>query len=266
MSFRSIFVFDGGSTWARDWSQYDFVDHRPGLGDFTRLDLPMDGAMPRGRYHGARNTLTVAREDNEELVDLYQMLNMPPLGGPGSAIYQRLTQEAENASHQLPPLVNVLFRNPITFSYSLGARAVGPGNEHGGLRSIPDRYKDQLLLTIKVPLHINTPPGMSSIDAELVFYVGLHIDDRRVAPELVGAAHPWRFHGDGYGAYQNEINQGLERAAQRSLTELQPVVDVFRAHRASHVYLLPGAAHRRLEDDAPLRDSATSRMTLALVP
>jgi hypothetical protein len=35
---------------------------------------------------------------------------------------------------------------------------------------------------------------------------------------------------------------------------------------AGHVYLLPGAAGRRLEDDQPQRDSVVSRMTLVLVP
>lgn len=35
MAFRSIFGFDGGSNWARDWSQYDFAAHRPGLGAFS---------------------------------------------------------------------------------------------------------------------------------------------------------------------------------------------------------------------------------------
>jgi hypothetical protein len=265
MPFRSIFVFDHGSPWARDWSQLDFVDHRPGIGEFTRLDMPDPRSMPH-RYHGSRNTLIVRREDREDLKDLYPLLNMPPLGGPNSVLYKRITDAAEAASHQLPPLVNVLFRGPIKFSCSYGERAVGRGNEHGGLRSIPDRYKDQLLLTIKVPFHINTPPGISSIDAELVFYIGLHIDAGRVAADLIGAAHPWRFHGDGIGAYQNEINRGLDGAAQRSLSELRPVVELFRTYSASHVYLLPGAAERRLEDDQPLRDSVISRMTLVLVP
>ena len=62
MPFRSIFVFDHGSPWARDWSQLDFVDHRPGIGEFTRLDMPDPRSMPH-RYHGSRNTLIVRRED-----------------------------------------------------------------------------------------------------------------------------------------------------------------------------------------------------------
>jgi len=268
VSYKSIFVFDDGSNWASDWSHYDLANlaPRPGFGLFTRFDQSYGGAMPANRWHGVDNTLTIFREDHEDLTDLFQLVNTAPLGGPSGRIWQQIMNQAEAFSHTLYPLWNAFFQPPIRFSYAYGQHAVGPGNEHGGLPSIPEHVKDQPLLTLKVSLHINTPPGMSSIDADLVFYLALRIENGHVVAEFIGVAHPWRFHGDGYGAYQNEINQGLGRAANDAVPMLNMLLDLLQAYRGSQLYLVPGLAQPRLEEGKPLRGSVRSAMTLTLVP
>lgn len=267
MSYRSIFVFDEGSNWASDWSHYDLANlaPHPGFGLFTRLDQPYQGATPANRWHGVDNTLTLVREDNEDLKDLFRLVNTAPLGGPAGPIWKQIMAQAEATSHTLPAYTNVFFQPPIRFSYAYGQRAVGPGNEQGGLPSVPDHVKDQPLLTIKVSLHINTIPGMSSIDADLVFYVALRIENGRVATEFIGSAHPWRFHGDGYGAGQNEINHGLAQAASASVSGLNALLELIQTYRGSQLYLVPGFAQPRLPEGQPLRGSVRSGMTLVLL-
>lgn len=256
MAYRSVFVFDDGGDWTSDWK--DVVDFRllagrgrGGFGLFTRLDHSYQGETPPNRWRGMNNTLTIVREDNEELKDLFNVVNAPPLGEP---IYQIIRTQAEAASRRLPQLVNVFFQPPIRFSYAYGSYAVGPG-------------KDQPLLTIKVSLHINTPPGASSIDAAIVYYVALHIENGHVATELIGSAHPWRFHGDGYDAYQDEINLGLEDAANNAIQGLNSFLELIRAYRGRELYLIPGrAVPTRQPEGHALRGSVRSAMTLALLP
>jgi len=270
VSYKSIFIFDDGSNWGGDWSHYDLINlsliGRPGFGLYTRLDQPYQGAAPANRWQGVDNTLTLIREDNEELIDLFRLVNTAPLGGPDGTIWKQAMEQAEATSHTLYPLWNVFFQPPIRFSYAYGQQAQGPGNELGGLRSVPDNVKDQPLLTIKVSLHINTPPGMSSIDADLVFYVALGIENGHVAAQLIGSAHPWRFHGDGYGAYQNEINRSLEKAANDSVPKLDILLGQFQTYRGSQLYLVPGKASPRLEEGQSERGSVRSYTTLALIP
>src|SRR5262249_47492156 len=150
---------------------------------------------PSNHWIGRDNTLSVVRGDDDQLVDLASMVNDAPYGGHDGLLTAILRKQADDASHRLPPLVNVYYRpEVIRFSYTYGQRAVGPGGMRGGLGSVPDRFTESPLLTLKVPLHINTPPGMSSIDAELVFYFAIHVTGGHVAAEVVGGAHPWRFH------------------------------------------------------------------------
>jgi hypothetical protein len=268
MAYRSVFVFDDGSDWTSDWT--DVVDFRllagsgrGGFGLFTRLDHPYQGETPPNRWRGMNNTLTLVREDHEELKDLFNVVNAPPLGEP---VYQIIRAQAEAASRQLPPLVNVFFQPPIRFSYAYGSYAVGPGKEQGGLPFVPDDVRDQPLLTIKVSLHINTPPGASSIDADIVYYVALRIENGHVATEIIGSAHPWRFHGDGYGAYQDEIDLGLEDAANNAVQGLHSFLELIQAYRGSELYLVPGRAVSRQPEGHALRGSVRSAMTLALLP
>src|SRR4051812_3286745 len=107
VTYRSVFIFDGGSDWATDWSQSDFAMRRP-RALFTRLDLAAsDSAV--GRWRGRGNILSIVRDEHEQLQDLHRIFNSAPLGGPRGSITQRLVEEAEAASHRLPPLVNVYY-------------------------------------------------------------------------------------------------------------------------------------------------------------
>jgi hypothetical protein len=266
MAYRSVFVFDDGSAWTSDWT--DVVNEqqyagRPGFGLFTRMDHPYLAEIPANRWRGANNVLTIIREENEELIDLFSMVNTPPLRDP---IYQLIRSEAEAFSHTLDPLVNAFFQPPIRFSYAYGAYAVGPGMEKGGLPFVPDDVGNQPLLTMKVPLHINTPPTFSSVDAGLVYYIALRIENGHVATELIGTAHPWRFHGDGTAVHQDEINLGLERAANAGISGVNSLLDVLKTYRGSALYLIPGRAIPRQPEGQPLRGSVRSAMTLALLP
>ena len=145
MAFRSVFVFDGRSDWESDWTSV--VDDqqyagRPTFGLFTRFDHPYGREVPANRWVGSSNVLTIVREDNEVLYDLYDVLNDPPLG---PSIYQYIREQAEAFSHRLEALTNAYFQPPIRFSYAYGTHAVGPGNEGGGLPFVPDDVSNQPL-------------------------------------------------------------------------------------------------------------------------
>jgi hypothetical protein len=135
----------------------------------------------------------------------------------------------------------------------------------GGLRSLVARHDDRPLLELKVPLHINSPPGVSSVDAELVFYLDVHVANGQVRADVVGGAHPWRFHGDGVGAGQDEIERGLRNAVESSLPQLGPLSALFARYRGRDAYLVPGSAAGKLEDGQPLQGRVMGRMTLAIV-
>lgn len=267
MTFRSIFVFDNGQRWFTDWTQPLYGgDRPPRFGFFTRLDLPDDRPGPATHWIGRENLLAVVREADDQLVDLNDLFNAPPWGGPTGIVTAEIRKQAEAASRAQDPLVNVFYRPEVLrFSYAFGQRARGPGDGGGGLATVPDRFNQTPLLTVTVPLHINTPPGASSVDAALVFYYALHITSGHVSAEDVGAAHPWRFHGDGYGAHQDEINAGLGSAVRAARPSLFDLVNTrLGTLRARDVYLLPGAPLPQLELDDPMPGQAYSRMSLGL--
>lgn len=267
MTFRSIFVFENGQRWFTDWTQPLYRGDRPArLGFFTRLDLPDDRPGPASHWIGRENLLAVVRGDDDQLVDLNELFNAAPWGGPTGLVTAEIRKQAEAASRAQDPLVNVYYRPEVLrFSYTFGRRAIGPGGSDGGLRTLPERFDQTPLLTMAVPLHINTPPGASSVDAALVFYYALHVTGGRVTAEEVGSAHPWHFHGDGYGAHQDEINAGLASALRSARSSLNDLVNQrLGTLRARDVYLLPGAPLPRLELDDPMPGQAFSRMSLGL--
>ena len=261
MSYDSQFIFDSG-----DWL-HPLDNGAQGL--FTRSDYPWGGATPANRWFVFFGALVVVRDDNEILEvnnqQLYDVFNTED-------IYQKLTQAAANASKKLPPLFNVYFRPPVglSFAYQISSTqgsVLGPGRDQGGLPYIPDKAYNTPILTVNVYLHINTPPGMASIDATLVLYLYLYLDNQSPRYEILGTAHPWHFNRDGYNAFQDEINLGLEDAANSGAQQLQTILDsqLSLIPPLKDFYLVPGSAIPRQPDRQPIRDGAMNYMTLAVL-
>src|SRR5262249_40171612 len=100
---------------------------------------------------------------------------------------------------------------------------------------------------------------------ELTLYLAIHVTGGHPVAELVGGAHPWRFHGDGYGAYQNEINAALGDAVETARPLVTAFNQLLATHPAREAYLVPGSAVSKLEADDPVQGTAINQMTLAIL-
>ncbi|MFO1498990.1 MAG: hypothetical protein U1G07_11460 [Verrucomicrobiota bacterium] len=240
MNYLSVYSFES------DWQK---------PGQFRSVTTQIAGKDLLNAWVGIGTALAIIRTSREQLINL---------GGEGAFnspgiknIVQTKVQAEPRAS----------FRPPIRLSYALGRTVQGPGRSAGGIASVPAEFQEKIILTINVPFHLNTPPGVAAVNGTFTYYVDFKIVNRRPICTVFGASHPWAFESGFAGAGQNEINSGLDKAlAQMPLILVQQLIQGWldQMSEGSDLYLLPGAVLQ--PGSSPVTGDAATDMTLALVP
>src|SRR5690348_17086022 len=104
---------------------------------FTQVTMPF---VPfNERWMANDNVLVFRREDNEDIHDLFSLVNHPDIVKP-------VHDQIEAASRDLPALFNFFSRPPLRASYVFAEEKylIGPGGKYGGIPNIPGEVVGQM--------------------------------------------------------------------------------------------------------------------------
>lgn len=231
-------------------------------GHFHSATRSFAGTDISNQWLGVGKAFSVVRNDTEYLVVL------------GSDQFLNQNWIIETIGNILEKDPRVSLRGKILTSYAYGGAIQGPGGEHGGLSTVPQQFRDKLLLTINVPFHINTPAGVAAVDGYIVYYAYIFFQNGGASATVLGVAHPWAFESGYLGAGQDEINKSLDDGVKGTDQTIEGLLNLLLANTQDRIrnqtqqdiidgYLLPGIITQ--QGTSPATGDASTDITLALI-